>query len=394
MRTLHVINGLGTGGAERSLAEMLPLFVENGITPIVACSHVRTAGVHRQVQGLGIDVHVLDGSNLPRRTLALAKLVRRLDPAVVHTTIFESDLMGRFAATGTGIPVITSLVNTSYDSVRALDPNVSRMRLRWARSIDGFTARHLTDWFHAISEAVKAAAIAELCVPEDRVTVIPRGRDAHRIGEPDPGRRRRTREHLGLRDTDELILNVGRQEYQKGQRYLLEAADRVLLARPHARLVIAGREGNATTELRAVHSRLHARDRIWFLGHRDDVPDLLCAADLFVFPSLFEGLGGALIEAMALGVPIVATRLPAVQEVLDEGRNGLLVSPGSASSLADGIAMLLSNATIRNTYAIRERAVFQERYTLDRIGARMVDLFRAVANGRSPVGRGNHRPVE
>jgi glycosyltransferase involved in cell wall biosynthesis len=394
VRVLHVINGLGTGGAERSLAELLPFFVESGISPVVACTHLRTAGVQRQVQDLGIEVHVLQGSSLPGRTSALARLVRRLRPAVVHTTIFESDVMGRLAAAGTGIPVLTSLVNTSYDAVRTLDPRVRPARLRWVKTIDAFTARHFTTWFHAISEAVKASAVAELRIPADRVTVITRGRDPRRMGEPGPDRRARARRHLGLGDADEVIVNVGRQEFQKGQEYLLEAADQVLRRRPAARFLIVGREGNATPELKTLHARLPTRDRISFLGHRDDVPELLCASDVFAFPSLFEGLGGALLEAMALGVPIVASRVPAVQEVLEDGMNGLLVEPRSASALADGVSTLLENAELRGAYARRARSAFVDRYTLDRIGARMVDLLYSVADmGREGRPRYREAPI-
>jgi glycosyltransferase involved in cell wall biosynthesis len=390
MRVLHVINGLGTGGAERSLAELLPLFVKSGITPVVACTHLRAAGVQRQVQDLGIEVHVLEGSTLPGRTRALARLVRGMRPAVVHTTIFESDVMGRLAAAGTGIPVLTSLVNTSYDAVRTLDPRVSPARLRWVKTIDAFTARHFTTWFHAISEAVKASAVAELHIPPERVTVITRGRDPLRMGQPGPERRARARHGLGLSDTDEVILNVARQEFQKGQEYLLQAADQVLRRRPAARLLIVGREGNATPELKRMHASLPTRDRIQFLGHRDDVPELLCASDVFAFPSLFEGLGGALLEAMALGVPIVASRVPAVQEVLEDGTNGLLVEPRSAAALAEGVSMLLENAELRGAYALQARSAFVDRYTLDRIGSRMVDLFYTVADmGR--VGRRRYR---
>lgn len=121
------------------------------------------------------------------------------------------------------------------------------------------------------------------------------------------------------------------------------------------------------------------------MGHRDDVPDLLAAADLFVFPSLFEGLGGALIEAMALGLPIVASDLDAVREVVDEGRNAVLVPPASSRALADAIVMVLDDRRKAAAFGARSRVIFAERFTSDRSVARMIALYRdVVRKSRDP----------
>ncbi len=385
MRVFHVINGLGAGGAERSLAEMLPYFLQKGITPVIICSHLRKEGVHRQVERMGVAVRLLEGSSFAIRTLALARLIRREQPALVHTTIFQSDVMGRLAAAGTGIPVLTSLVNTSYDPVRLSDPNVRWSRLRVVQAVDGITARHLTTWFHALTYAVRDSSSAALGIDSRRVTVVGRGRDLARLGETTPARRRRVRASLGLTDVNEVLLNVGRQEYQKGQKYLLQAVNRVLCERPQAVALIAGREGNATAELQEIHAQLPTRERIRFLGHRDDVPDLLCAADLFVFPSLFEGMGGAVIEALGMGVPVIASRIPSLQEVVSDRETATLVEPGSVESLAAAIFSLLEDETTRSRYSEQARRAFLARFTLERTANQMADLLFNVAacgNGR------------
>jgi glycosyltransferase involved in cell wall biosynthesis len=361
---------------------MFPCFLQRGIIPVVVCSYRRREGVHDAVEKMGIEVQLLEGSGLASRALALARLIRRERPALVHTAIFHSDLMGRVAAIGTGIPVLTSLVNTSYDPLRFLDPKIRPARLRTARAIDGFTARHLTTWFHALTETVRADSVSALGIDPERVTVIGRGRDPERLRRADPARRQQVRASLGLATTDEVILNVGRQEYQKGQTYLLEAADRVLRERPQAVVLIAGREGSSTRQLQGIHANLPTRERIRFLGHRDDVPELLCAADLFVFPSLYEGMGGAIIEAMAVGVPVIASRLPTLQEVVTEGETATLVEPASAESLALAITAMLNDADRRRAYAEEGRRIFLERFTLERAANRMADLLFHVAEMR------------
>jgi len=380
----HVINGLGTGGAERSLAEMIPHFRELGVESSIVYSYRRGEGVHEDVQAMGIPIHQLAGSGILTRTLSLRRLIRSHAPDLLHTTIFESDVVGRLAAMGTGIPVLTSLVNTSYVPSRvATDPNVSRVKLGVYQWIDGLTARNLTTWFHAITHAVKNATVADLGVASDRVTVIERGRDPARLGEPAPERTRIAREGLGIDPDAEVILNIGRQEFQKGQAVLLEALRDLQESRPNLICLIAGRTGNASPSLQELHETLPAKDRVRFLGHRDDIPELLAAADLFVFPSHFEGLGGSVIEAMALGLPVVCSRIPALEEVVDEGENALLVAPGSPQELARAISTLLDDAEMRKNFSAHSRKIFLERFTLKMIAEKMAALFRTVAAKRT-----------
>lgn len=379
MPVLHVINGLGTGGAERSLAEMIPHFKTAGFAPLVACVYPRREGVRDLVAQHGVPICFLAGENLPARAVALRRLICETRPAFVHSTIFESDLVGRLAAAGTGTPVLTSLVNTSYDPVRHADPNVRRWKLFAARYIDGLTARHLTDWFHAITYAVRDAAVSSLGIRPDRVTVIARGRDPTRLGVPGHARRARARQQLAIAPDAEVLLTVGRQEFQKGQHVLLRAIDTILQQRPRAVLLIAGRSGNATAQLTNLIAKLRCADRVRVLGHRTDVPELLCASDVFVFPSLYEGLGGALIEAMALGLPIVASRIPAIAEVVTEGSNALLVPAGQPEPLVVAIRTLLEHESLRRSFSEYGRQKFLSHFTLQHSAVRMAELFHHMA---------------
>ena len=384
VKVLFVINGLGTGGAERSLAELLPHLQANDIDVAVACLFARGEGVEDVVRSSGVEVEVLPNAHALGRIVALRRLIRSWRPAVVHTTIFQSDVAGRVAAAGTGASLLTSLVNTPYDAVRLRDENVRRLGLRATRWVDGWTARNLSTHFHAVSDTVKRASVEALRVPSSRITVIPRGRNPKRLGVPSLARRLATRRSLGLAPEDEVVVAIGRQEFQKGHRYLLDAVRSLRASRPRLRIIVAGRQGNASTELEGMHRALNLGATVQFIGHREDVPSLLAAADVFAFPSLYEGFGGSLIEAMALGVPIVASDVPAIREVVDEGRNALLVPRADPNALAQGMVDLLDDPARREAFGRWSRERFQQHYTLDRIVPRMVELYRWLAAARRP----------
>ncbi len=380
LKVLFVINGLGTGGAQRSLAEMLPGLLSRGISPMIVSLSHQGEGVEAEVRRM-VQVQFLGTRRLAARTIELRRIIKRFQPDLIHTTISDSDFAGRLAAIGTAVPVLTSLVNTPYVAARLNDPHVSPLRLTAARLFDRATSR-LTTHFHAITHAVKSDAVRTLGIQPDRITVIERGRDAARLGERTPARRTAARSRLGMSEKDLIVINVARQEFQKGQRYLLDAFADVVAQHPDAVLLIAGRVGLATADLKARAARSPVGGRIVFLGHRDDVSELLAAADIFAFPSLYEGLGGALIEAMALGLPIVASDVPAIREVVESDSNALLVPPADEAALAGAITHLLADPPQRESFGRRSRTIFESRFGLEQSTAAMVVLYESV------VGRG------
>jgi glycosyltransferase involved in cell wall biosynthesis len=375
---LAVIDGLGYGGAERSLAELLPGLVAAGIEPTVACLFRREGGVEAEVLAAGYDVRFLPRGRAAR-VRALRGVVRETSPHLMQTTLIGSTMVGRLAGAGTGVPLLTSLVNVPYSDERRDDPHVNPLALRLVRAADGWTARHLTTHFHAITHAVKRRAVQDLRIPEERITVIERGRDPERLGEPSPARRARARAMLGLAPDDEAIVAIGRQEYQKGHRFLFEAMSVLAASRPRAILLVAGRGGAEADELRRMAARPPLDRVVRFLGHRQDVPEILAAADVFAFPSLWEGLGCSVLEAMALGLPIVASDLEPIREVVEDGRCAVLVPPRTPGALASAISSLLDDRPRAEALGLEGREIFRRRFTLDRITQRMVELCRRVA---------------
>lgn len=376
---LFVINSFGAGGAERSLLELLPEFVGNGITPIIACLSYQDIGFEEEVREAGFDVRFMPEGGRTTKIMALRRLIKDERPNLIYTSLFEADLAGRVASYGLSVPVMTCLVNTAYDPARLEDPNLKTSKLKFVQAIDGFTARHLTDHFHAISDAVKDSTVETMRVQPDKITVVKRGRDVDRLGRASAERRERSRRMLELDEASPVAVTVGRQEYQKGQRYLIEAFAGVVKEIPQARLLIVGRQGHFTERLHAKVDELDMGDAITFLGHRADVPEILAASDVFVFPSLYEGLGGALIEAIALSLPVVASDIPALREVVSEGENAILVAPRDVAGLEKAIVKLLGDDDLRLRYGQRSRELFEAEFKVEDASRSLMKLLTEIS---------------
>jgi len=187
-----------------------------------------------------------------------------------------------------------------------------------AHLADGLTARNVRR-FHAVTGHVAEVMSSRLRIPRARIDVVPRGRDPDALGIRTPDRRARVLADLGIQPEALLLVAAARHEYPKGLDLLLKAFA-LVRERPNALLVIAGRDGNQTPELRRMANDTSLLRSMRFLGVRADVPDLLCAADVFVLPSRWEGIGGVLLEAMALEALIVASDLPTTREILTDGK--------------------------------------------------------------------------
>jgi glycosyltransferase involved in cell wall biosynthesis len=241
--------------------------------------------------------------------------------------------------------------------------------------------------FHANARHVADVMAGRLGVPRERIEVIPRGRDPERLGRREPERRARVRAGLGVADGTPLLLAVARHEHQKGLDLLLEALPGVLAAHPGARLAVAGRDGNQTPLLAASAARLGLDGAVDFLGAREDVPDLLCAADVVVIPSRWEGLSNVLIEAMALEAPVVASDLPTLHDAVADGDTATLVPVGSSERLAAAIGATLADPAAAADRARRAHRRFVERFTIDRVVDQMRAFYeRALADAGRDAG--------
>jgi len=314
------------------------------------------------------------GASLLPAVRTVRRVVAEFRPDLVHAVLFRSELVARVACYRR-VPVLGSIVNSQYsEAARAVAPSPRKLEaVRW---LDGFLARHATAHFHAVSEAAAAEATRSLGVDRSAITVIRRGRDTAVLGDRTAERRARVRQSLGVADDVPLVLAAARQEPQKRLDLLVEAYAEAAATHPKARLVLAGRQGSASSALVEQIAASGMVERIDLLGQRDDVADLMVAADVYAMSSLFEGLPGVVIEALALELPVVGFDVPTVREAV--GDAGVLVEAGDTSALAAAIGGLLDDPGAAAELAERGRRRFDELFGLDRYVDEFADLYRSV----------------
>jgi glycosyltransferase involved in cell wall biosynthesis len=212
-------------------------------------------------------------------------------------------------------------------------------------------------------------------VRPESIEVIPTGIDLTPFQlDGDPAK---VRAELGLPPDAYVFGTVGRLERPKGHVYLLRAFEQVVKTNARARLVLVG-DGSLAKPLQEEAARLGLAERVAFAGSRRDVPYLLRAMDVFVFPSLWEGQGLALVEAMASGLPVVASRVGGVSEVITDGTCGQLVPPGSPEALADAMLAVMASPARAREMGAAGRARAEAVFGASRMIKRLEDLYLEV----------------
>ncbi len=221
-----------------------------------------------------------------------------------------------------------------------------------------------------VSEQVRQQSIADGISPA-RIVLIPNG-VAQAAAAADA--RPRLRSQLGVPDGGSLVLSVGRLAPQKGHHYLLQAVPAVLAQWPQTVFALVG-DGSSRPELEAEAQRLGIESQVRFLGTQANVPDWLAAADVFVLPSISEGLPVALLEAMIAGRAVVATDVGGVGEVVQDGQTGRLVPPADVPALAQGLLDLLQDEAKRSRLAAAGQERVKRDYTLEEMCKRYARLI-------------------
>jgi glycosyltransferase involved in cell wall biosynthesis len=353
IRVLHLIEALGSGGAERLLFTNLKHLDEARFQSEVVTVFSRANHWREPIEALGVPVSSLECRtfrDIPAGIRSLRRGWRAGKPDLIHTHLFAANAIGRLAGRLDGIPVLSSIHNPDHDPETFGDgAAVHPMKRRVVRWLDQGTARVGCERLLAVSEFVRQSAHRRLRFPLDRIELLYNPIDAEQFC-PDGARPLHPlREELGLSLESKLLLNVARLSPQKGLLHAIRALPAIRAAFPAAHLVSVG----ATTDdvwfarLRAEAVSLGVADAVHFLGIRRDIPDLLRACDLFVFPSLYEGLGISLIEAMASGCACVASATGPVPEVIEHGVTGWLTPPASPDELAAAAVSLLRDDETR-----------------------------------------------
>ena len=361
---VHVlIDGLGVGGAEVLLAEFGR--IEGVALTVGALKDVGSSHVADRLRARGIEPRCV---GIPSRLGVVAfRRVRRhlaeVRPDLVHTHLDYADLLGGPAARSLGIPSVSTIHSLAY-------PATTRARVRQrmttvARRTNA--ARVIT-----VSHSARLAYLADGADRPDRVVVVHNGIG----GRPERGAGARVRTDLGVAADDLMVATVSSLRREKAHDVAVTAVRMLLPAFPSLRLVVVG---DGPLRARVERAARPLGDRVVLAGYRPDVMAFLDAADVLLHPSRSDTLPTAVIEAMACSVPVVATNVGGIGELVEHGSTGTLVTPPpTAAAFAAALAPLLGDPGRRRRAGAAARARFEAEFTADRWARRMREIYLSV----------------
>lgn len=356
-----MIETVGLGGAEMVVYQLAEELRSRGHTVYPVVPAGREGWLLDQLKASGFEVQFYDlrrpiDPGMPAR---LATQLARLDVDVIHSHEFVMAVYGTAAARRLRRPHVITMHGNQTMTARL----ARRIALRWAFRRSGATV--------AVSQDTRRHLEASLGIREGHVGVIPNG-----IPER-PGDREATRAALGVSAEEVLLLSVGNLTPRKAHAVLLEALT-LLRQRDSTlpwRLAIAG-EGPERPRLEGMIEAAGLRERVHLLGSRNDVADLQAAADVFVLPSLWEGLPLAILEAMFGRNVVIASNISGIPEAIEHDKHGLLTPPGDSAAIADALETVLRDAATRDRLASAAIERARTRFTIDAMTTEYERLYR------------------
>lgn len=355
LNVTHVVLSLDVGGLERNVVNQVREGAKLGQRVSIVCVE-RPGALAPKAEALGAKVvclHKRPGLRLG--TIArLRACFRELRPRVVHTHQIGPLLYTGPAARSRGVPL---LVHTEHGK-----ENYARRKTRWL----GRCGSYFVDRFYCLSEDMAAGVRAHRVVNPRKLAVIANGIDMGCYTEPcDTSAVRRA---LGIPDGAPVIGTVGRLSEIKRQDVLIRAFARVRERVPGAHLLLVG-DGPLRAELTALSGRLGLTSCVHFAGYQDHTTPYLQTMSCFALPSRSEGMPQSLIEACAAGVPVVASRVGGIPELIEHDRTGLLVESGDEGALTDGLMTLLATPDRARALSAAAREKALARYHVGRMAA-------------------------
>jgi starch synthase (maltosyl-transferring) len=361
IRIAFCITDLDPGGAERALVQLVTRLDRTCWEPAVLC-----------LSGPGAMVEVLHSAGIPVTCLGargrsdwgvilrLKRELRQFQPEIVQTFLFHANIAGRLAGRLARVPHCVSGIR------------VAERRSRWPLWLDRVTNR-LVATNVCVSRAVADFSINVARLPRAKVVVIPNGVDVAPFATAAPI----DLSALGLPASARMIIAVGRLDPQKGLVHLLEAFPTLAAEHDDVHLLLVG-DGPERARLARIVAEQGLTHRVHFAGWRPDVPRLLKSAYCLALPSLWEGMPNVVLEAMAASLPVVATRVEGVDELVVPDQTGLIVPPGSPTELGDALESLLSDSDRARAMGKAGRERVESQFSWDTAAASYEALYRQI----------------
>ena len=372
VKVLHYLDSDAFGGTEQSMLHLLAHIDRRVFSPILLMTDPPLPDVIREARSLDIPVRSVPRARGATNVVAAIRLARALRGGGhllhAHLTWALGCAWAILSGRAVGLPIVATV------QLFMPGPHVSLSRTT-ARLIP-----RLVDRYVAVSPHVAAALSSGLRVPSERIAIVPNGiPNRPWTMEEREARRRSSRARVFGAESRPIVLVVARLERQKGHALLLRAAADL----PGIVFAFAG-SGPGQAELEREAALLGVADRVLFLGHRTDVPDLLAAADVFVLPSSNEGLPLALLEATAAGIPVVASDIGGNRDIVKDAETGLLVPVDDAKALGGAINQLVRDPAFARRLGEAGAARFEERYTAAAMARGVEQVYREVLGRPAP----------
>ncbi|MCX5801172.1 MAG: glycosyltransferase family 4 protein [Candidatus Eisenbacteria bacterium] len=360
MRVLFVDSGRSWRGGQYQVLNLGTELHKRGHEVLLVCQRKSPLQLKWRERGLLGEATRIRSDLDVKSWFRLAGILRAFEPAVVHAHT------GHSHAVALGASFIHD-VNALVVTRRVASPirRTFLNRMKYSRFVTRFVA---------ISSSV-AKTLEDAGVSPERISVIP---SSVRI-ETSEGEESRleTRSKLGLSEEDFVVLNVGRLSAEKRQETVLEVAAVASEKVARAKFIVVG-EGRLRGRLERRARELGVEEQVRFLGFREDVPRLMRIADVFLFPSVSEGLGTSVLEAMAAGVPVVASRTGGIVEIVEDGATGFLAEPDDVDSMAEAVVRLAGEPELSGAMSARARVVAKD-HSFARSGESHEKLYHELA---------------
>jgi len=382
MKILQVICGSGWGGGSVVVASICRAMIERGDEVWMLCSDNENAEGFGRVGARIVRAPLWTRSIQPLDVVPLAyiyRLCRRERFDLVVTSTSKGGVLGRLAARAAGVPHIVYLAHAFF--FNHLSPGLSKTLYV---AIERFAAR-FGDLTLTVSEEHRQGALECGVEAPGRIRTVLNGIDLRRFAGLDG---RLARAQLGFAPDDVLIGGVGRLYVFKGFEYLLRALPPVFVDFPRARLILCG-TGPLESRLRGECERAGIADRVHFLGFREDIPQVMAALDVFVQPSLREGLSISLIEAAAAGLPSVACTITGNAEIVRHGQTGILVPPADPAALGAAVRSLLEDPEAAREMGRAARRHAEARFSVERMVTEHLAAYDSLMTAKA-----RSKPVE
>ncbi len=367
IKILHVIDSLGIGGMERVVID-----VANGLDParfeqVICCISRRGEAADQLRDGVRC-IDLGKGDKADRlMPLKLASFFRRERPDIVHSQSWSG--------------VDTALAKLISPRVKLVHSEHGRNYPQWGkqplmRRLARRGVYHLADAVFAISSEVRKFYCDQTGFPAERMKIIHNGIDVQRIDEADA---EGVREELGIAPNDFVFGTIARLDLTKDTITLVRAFAAVALPRrnPRIKLLIVG-DGEERSKLEEFIDKLDLNRAVIFTGMRRDVPRLLKAMDVFVLSSVSEGMPLTVLEAMAARLPVVATEIGALPELVEEGKTGFLVPIRHAVAIADRLEEFLANRQLAKSFGEAARYKVEREFTLEQMLQNYAELYESL----------------